>query len=173
MDGKRIAAVDPATGRVTPLTGTGVAALSPRVSLGGERVAYVSAPDFGAGERDRALAARRIWVMDADGSDARQVSPDEEYRHEAPRWSNDGEHILFARLTLDRCSSSWALQLLDLGSGLMQEVASGLPRIAAHNERPVVNEIPECEFGGAGGVVTDTYGNVGVAWAYDWWQPRG
>ncbi|MGE0229729.1 MAG: LuxR C-terminal-related transcriptional regulator [Dehalococcoidia bacterium] len=169
---KRIAVVVP-RGRTTFLTATRFAAVSARWSMDGARVAYVSAPDLGAGERDRALAARRIWVMDADGSDARQVSPDEEYRHEAPRWSNDGEHILFARLTLDRCSPSWTLQLLDVRDGSMREVASGLPRIAAYNERPVVNEIPECEFGGAGGVVTDTYGNVGVAWAYDWWQPRG
>ncbi|HRC62852.1 MAG TPA: hypothetical protein PLX85_06465, partial [Dehalococcoidia bacterium] len=171
--GKRIALVDATTGQVRSLTGTDVAALSPQVSADGARVAYVAAPDLGAGVRDRALASRRIWVMDADGSNARQVSRDEEYRHEAPRWSNDGKYMLFARLTLERCSPSWTLQLLDVRDGSIREVASELPAISTHNERPVIDQIPECDPGGKPGSISDTYGSVGVTQAYDWWQPAG
>ncbi|MBX7110523.1 MAG: hypothetical protein K1X87_01590, partial [Dehalococcoidia bacterium] len=96
-----------------------------------------------------------------------------EYRHEAPRWSNDGKYMLFARLTLERCSPSWTLQLLDVRDGSIREVASELPAISTHNERPVIDQIPECDPGGKPGSISDTYGSVGVTQAYDWWQPAG
>ena len=47
--------------------------------------------------------------MSRDGSDARSLTQDAEYRDERPLWSADGARILFARLQRDGAASLWTV----------------------------------------------------------------
>ena len=77
----------------------------PAWSPDGRWIAYSSgpaAPGVGGGDdARRALAQRRIWVMQADGSAKRQLTNTDK-RDEWPRWSADGSHIVFVRLADER-----------------------------------------------------------------------
>ena len=110
---KRIATLDPATGTDTPLTGATEAALSPSWSPDGSQLAYTSAPavsDVGGGDPAReAMAQRRIWIMNADGTNKHQVTGDAAYRDERPLWSVDGSEIIFARIDANHGASLWTV----------------------------------------------------------------
>lgn len=77
-------------------------ALSPAWALDGQRLAYVDAPAhpgaLGGEGASALLAGRRIWAIDADGSNRRQLTSDLAFRDEWPQWSADGESLLFLRL---------------------------------------------------------------------------
>jgi Tol biopolymer transport system component len=68
---KRVTFVDPATNRLSALTGTNAAAGSLEWSPDGTRIVFSLGPDagtVGGGEQAKnALAQRRIWVMNMDG----------------------------------------------------------------------------------------------------------
>ncbi len=119
---KRIAVVEPTSGTLTYLTDDKTAAFSPAWSPNGQRIAYVASPDLGfvgGGEEAKAGAAkRRIWVMNRDGSDQRQLTHDAAFRDERPLWSADGSHILFARLDQKGRASLWLMR--NDGSKLQQ-----------------------------------------------------
>ncbi len=123
---KRIALVSLATGVATPLTPASVAAVSPSWSPDGTRIAYAAAPDagnIGGGTPARnALAQRRIWIVQPAGSGQRQLTHDPRYRDERPRFTADGNHILFARLNQADQASLW----------LMRTNGSDLTEVAAH-----------------------------------------
>jgi Tol biopolymer transport system component len=113
---KRIAVTDVRTGNLTYLTGAESAAVSPAWSPDGRRIAYVAAADIeGIGGGDPArqiLAARRLFVMDSDGSNKQQLTYEESYRDERPLWSPDGSHLLFARLdNAEDGASAWLFEL--------------------------------------------------------------
>jgi Tol biopolymer transport system component len=100
---KQIVLLDLQNGDVQPLTDESMVAVSPAWSPDGGRIAYVARPDTGPvapADVDAiavAEATRRIWVMDADGSNAHEVKTDgADCRQERPQWSKDGEQILFA-----------------------------------------------------------------------------
>jgi imidazolonepropionase-like amidohydrolase len=78
-------------GVATPLT-TGAAWDSePRFSPDGQRIAFVS--DGGGNEQ--------IWTMNADGSDAEQLTDEDDARVTDPVWDPDGPWILARRRTVD------------------------------------------------------------------------
>jgi Tol biopolymer transport system component len=121
---KRVAVLAP-DGALTDLTPASDAAFGPAWSPSGAQVAYTSAPDIGrvpGGPKvQAAMAQRRIWVMAADGSGARQLTPDGPYRDERPLWSADGSWILFARI--DAAGRAASLWLVPSGGGTPQHVA--------------------------------------------------
>lgn len=69
----------------------------------GKHIAYVSGPALSpegtmeSEEFHEAIDARRIWVMNTDGTEKRQLTDDPEYSDEYPQWSADGQYILFIR----------------------------------------------------------------------------
>jgi len=121
---KRIALVDVATGETLYLTDGDTASLQPAWSPDGRQIAFTSQPDKGmvggdGNELTKLEADRRIWVMDSDGSDKRQLTDDPEYRDERPLWSRDGSQVLFARLDLEGRASLW---LVPAAGGEPQQV---------------------------------------------------
>jgi Tol biopolymer transport system component len=124
---KRMALADPATGSLTTLTDAKLAIVSVAWSPDGSRIAYASGPGFiqvGGGEAaEKTLAQRRIWIMNADGTQARQLTFDPRYRDEYPLWSQDGRYILFTRMTQQGEVSIWSI---NVNEGAQQEIVSGL-----------------------------------------------
>ncbi|TAK32809.1 MAG: hypothetical protein EPO21_14535 [Chloroflexota bacterium] len=73
----------------------------PTWSPDGRSIAYTSAPAVatdGGNDAKQAGGQRRIWVMAPDGSGKHQLTDDARFQDERPRWSADGDHLLFARL---------------------------------------------------------------------------
>ena len=62
----------------------------PRISPDGKSIAFIS---------DR-KGQNNLWVMDADGSNARQVQNDREARAFEPAWTPDGQFIVIRRTNL-------------------------------------------------------------------------
>jgi Tol biopolymer transport system component len=168
---KTITLLDAALGRTWHVTTPDVSAIAPAWSSDGGSIVYVSAPDLGPGARDAALARRRLWLMAPDGSNQRQLTTGELFRDEKPQWSRDGQHILFARLTTEPCDSSeYDLLLLDVASGSIEPVLTGLPLFGTDNERLVVGEVPKCRREDDSGWTTDSMGRLNLGLVMDWWQ---
>ncbi len=66
---------------------------------------------------------RRIWIMNADGKQARQLTSDSQYRDEDPIWSKDGRYILFGRMDEQNEISVWSI---NTDNGALQEIVSDL-----------------------------------------------
>ena len=59
----------------------------------------------------------QIWVMNADGSDARALTNDTDALHGSLNWSPDGKYVLYELYALDNFPFSSRLQVLDVDSG--------------------------------------------------------
>ena len=75
----------------------------------GQWIAYIHAADF-----DNGVAG--VWVMRADGSQARQLTGDATSAS-YPRWSPDGKHILFTDHQDDLAASTHGLWIVDVDGG--------------------------------------------------------
>lgn len=120
---KHVTLVDLESGESTRLTGDDVAAISPTWSPDNQGIAYVAGPNVEA-DAQNAVATRRIWVMDRDGANQRQITNDPNYRDERPIWLNS-DQILFARLDHQAQGSLWIMQRD--GSDLTQVIADLQP----------------------------------------------
>jgi len=114
--------IDPPDSRLKWLTTDAARGESaPRYSPDGRRIAYFS---------NRAGAEREsIWVMDADGSNATRLVEDE-YVNTFPRWTADGQAVLFHSVKPeDRDASRWTrlLRRVALNGGAPEIVSSGRP----------------------------------------------
>ena len=75
--------------------------LSMAWSPDGRQIAYAAGPAVMPSEaydrREEALAGRRIWLMNADGSGKQQLTDDPAYADERPIWSAEGKYLVFVR----------------------------------------------------------------------------
>ena len=86
-----IFSVDVATQKLTPLTRRQGPDNSPAVSPDGRKIAYVGFDDQYLGYQ-----VTHLYVMDIDGSNAREVSGGFDRDVENPRWAADGRGIFFS-----------------------------------------------------------------------------
>ena len=83
--------VDIADGKLTQLTRRDGPDNSPVVSPDGRRIAYL-----GFDDRLQGYQLTHLYVMDADGGNARMVAPTLDLEVENPRWSADSRSLYFA-----------------------------------------------------------------------------
>jgi Tol biopolymer transport system component len=150
---KRIAIVDAGTAALQYLTPEDRVSIQPAWSPDGDNIAFVSKPEtddelIGSAGMEALASDRRIWVMNADGSDQYPLTGDAAYRDEHPEWSADGSQVLFARLDGDRLASLW-----------LMSSEGGAPA-------QVVDRIESSTEG-----LTGYYTNIGWDAMFDWWQP--
>jgi ABC-type nickel/cobalt efflux system permease component RcnA/Tol biopolymer transport system component len=101
MESQTLANINPSEGFENTL-----AAWSPD----GEMIAVV--------RRDLSVArGDQIWVMRADGSDARMLTNDTDALHGSLNWSPDGKYLLYELYALESFPFSSRLQVLDVDSG--------------------------------------------------------
>ncbi|HEU5013833.1 MAG TPA: hypothetical protein VFT66_15030 [Roseiflexaceae bacterium] len=152
---KHIVTVDMASGTRTQITGNAVAAFSPTWSPDGKQLAYVAGPDVGSvggGEAaQKGMEQRHIWVMNADGSDNRQITTGDTFYDERPRWTADGAHLVFVRVNDQQQPSLWTVR--PDGSGL-EQISDSLGNIT---------QTQEADFG--------YYGYHNWDQFFDVWQP--
>jgi TolB protein len=68
--------------------------------------------------RDRSVpAADQIWVMRADGSEARMLTDTPGVMHNNLTWSPDGKYLLYDAYRLDSASLESDLQMIEVSSG--------------------------------------------------------
>ena len=73
-------------------------------------------------------SSRGIWVMQSDGSQARQISPQEDKHYGAYRWSPDGEMLVFQQITLAGSETTPEVAVWDMQSGAVQVIAQDASR---------------------------------------------
>ena len=108
-------AIPAAGGTATRLTSGIAHDMQPRLSPDGRRIAFVS---------DRS-GDNNLWVVNADGSNARQISKGIADDFRSPEWTPDGQYIVVSRaLPLSGLEKLW-LYHIDGGTGL--EMVGGAP----------------------------------------------
>jgi TolB protein len=110
----------PDGGKLIDLSGEGQAVedSSPDWSPDGNRIAFTRKV---AG----AAMGKQIWLMRADGGQARFLTNDTDIHHALPRWSPDGQTLAFQRFPLKKANASTSIWLLDVDSGDSRELAPG------------------------------------------------
>ena len=84
-------ALDVQTGGLTALTSRAGPDNSPVASPDGRRIAYLGYDDKGMGYHNT-----RLYVMDADGSNSRVLTPNLDRSVKSPVWSRDGRSVYVA-----------------------------------------------------------------------------
>jgi Tol biopolymer transport system component len=129
---KQVLLVDPATGRQTPVSRAGMAAVDPAWAPDGRQLAFVVGPATGAefsgrAEEREALSARRIWVAAAPDWRPVQLTQDPRYQDESPHFTGDGQRILFARLDAQNRASLWLTRFEEADSITEIDAPPGAP----------------------------------------------
>jgi dipeptidyl aminopeptidase/acylaminoacyl peptidase len=82
-------------GKIRRLTNTEGSEFYPRWSPDGTKVAY-SATKRGLTDRETNMEDSHVWVMNADGSDRREIGAVIDDRQGPPTWSSDGSALYFS-----------------------------------------------------------------------------
>jgi len=93
---------------------------SPAISPDGEWIAFRRKVNEG----ELATPGKQIWVMRADGSEARALTASAEHDHAPPQWSLDGARLTFHRYNLRNAPIVIAAMVYDIKSGTYWEAAS-------------------------------------------------
>ena len=65
-----------------------------------------------------------IWIMSADGGDARQLTAEPDLLHFQPHWSPDGQYLLFHQYTLGEPLVKPTIWILDVPKGKLTQVTA-------------------------------------------------
>jgi dipeptidyl aminopeptidase/acylaminoacyl peptidase len=132
-----------ADGRIRQLTNTENVEYRPRWSPDGKTIAY-QGTKRGLTSSETTMEDTHTWLMNADGSDRREIGGSIDNRQGAPEWSEDGRWVYFT---------------------VQERGAARLYRL------PVGGEKPEVVIGGQGGVGAWSVGKNGAV-AYSLATPR-
>lgn len=115
---------------------SGVTNLSEMINLSGANAAVDdSSPTWSADgawiafrrkelEGERASLGKQIWIMRADGSDARPLTSDLEFDHGQPVWSPDGRFLLYHRFPLKGPDITLSIWIVNVETGTATELIS-------------------------------------------------
>jgi TolB protein len=114
-------AVDPVTGEQTNLSGDGmlVEDNAPVFSPDGGWIAFRRKEFSG----ERATPGKQLWMMRADGGDARPLTSDAAFDHGPALWSPDGRYLLYHKFPLKGPNIVVSVWVLDVTTGQEWEVA--------------------------------------------------
>ena len=102
-------------GKAVPITSGFSFNSQPRFSPDGKQIVYVS---------DRS-GAQNVWVSNADGSGARQLTSDVSAMFTSPSWTRDGRFILVSRLMPRAYDAPFLLMMYDVQGGSGIAVSQG------------------------------------------------
>jgi len=124
------------------LSDAGRADLSPAWSPDGRRLAFASVEALPLNtpyqQAEAIVLRRRIWSVNADSSDKRQLTNDIAYADQFPQWSADGSHIMFVRQPTDAAG---------LGGEEAAPVEIWLMRADGTDQRAVATGLSESWYG--------------------------
>jgi TolB protein len=77
-----------------------------------------------------AATGRQVWIMRADGRNARALTSDAAWQHGSLSWSPDGRHVLYQRAPATGAATRPSIWLMDVATGEAEEIipAGYLPR---------------------------------------------
>lgn len=113
---RSIAGGDGSRERLSP--DAGVADSAPAYSPDGQWIAFGRTPANTA-------AARQLWIMRPDGSEARALTSDPAVTHGPPSWSANGRSLLFQRYHIADAAGVTSVWTLDVATGEETLVADG------------------------------------------------
>jgi dipeptidyl aminopeptidase/acylaminoacyl peptidase len=87
-------ALDPSSGKVRRITATENAEYKPQWSADGKTIAYL-ATKRGLTDLETTMEDTHVWLVDADGSNRRELGAAIDNRQGEPGWSPDGQSVLF------------------------------------------------------------------------------
>jgi TolB protein len=107
---------------IEDLSGQGaVEDASPVFSAAGDWIAFARK----ALEQDRWTPGRQLWLMRADGSDARALTHDPLYNHSGFVWSADGQLIVYVRFDVTDPASTTEIWMIGTDGAAAQQLVSG------------------------------------------------